>query len=102
MSCLLSSPFSLKESHTGDYLAEEVEQCLKTYGIADKVHSTIICHSSSITYCLYSKILGQACDNASNNDTLISELEFRLANGQNGTHTRIRCICHILNLVVKV
>ncbi|KAH8109049.1 hypothetical protein DFH11DRAFT_1516039, partial [Phellopilus nigrolimitatus] len=46
-------------------------------------------------------ILGIVCDNASNNDTLISQLELAL-NGQNGVHTRIRCFAHILNLVVKV
>ncbi|PPQ84241.1 hypothetical protein CVT26_013046 [Gymnopilus dilepis] len=73
---------TLKASHTGKYLAEELEKCLRKYGIAEK-------------------ILGQACDNATNNDTLLAELEFRIPSGAHGTHTRIRCICHILNLVVK-
>jgi hypothetical protein len=32
---------------------------------------------------------------------MVAELEM-LLDGPNGTHTRIRCMCHILNLVVKV
>ncbi|KAH8109784.1 hypothetical protein DFH11DRAFT_1515225, partial [Phellopilus nigrolimitatus] len=47
------------------------------------------------------QILGVVCDNASNNDTLISELELAL-DSHNGSHTRIRCFAHVLNLVVKV
>ena len=51
---------------------------------------------------LLSQILGQACDNASNNDTMLSALEALNPESMSGVHTRIRCICHILNLVVKV
>lgn len=46
------------------------------------------------------KILGVVCNNASNNDTLVSQLELELL-GQNGVRTRIRCFAHILNLAVK-
>lgn len=42
------------------------------------------------------------CDNASNNDTTVSELEYLIPDSPSGSHTRIRCVCHILNLVVKV
>jgi hypothetical protein len=49
-----------------------------------------------------SQILGQACNNASNNDTMLAELEFLIPDGVSGVHTRIHCICHIINLVVKV
>lgn len=42
------------------------------------------------------------CDNASNNDTVVSELEMLMPDAVSGSHTRIRCICHIFNLVVKV
>ena len=42
------------------------------------------------------------CDNASNNDTLLSVLESLCPESASGVHTRIHCICHILNLVVKV
>jgi len=48
------------------------------------------------------QILGQACDNASNNDTMLSALEALNPESMSGVHTRVRCICHILNLVVKV
>ncbi len=71
----------LCESHTGKYLSKSLVGCLREYGI-DK------------------KILGVVCDNASNNDTLVSELELELG-GQNGRRTRIRCFAHILNLAVK-
>lgn len=40
------------------------------------------------------------CDNASNNDTMVTELES--LGGMNSAQTRVRCFCHILNLVVKV
>lgn len=47
------------------------------------------------------QILAITGDNASNNDTLVSELEFML-NGANSTATRVRCFAHVLNLIVKV
>jgi hypothetical protein len=47
------------------------------------------------------KILGLTLDNASNNNTLVEELE-DLLEGYEGSSTRIRCFAHILNLVVKV
>lgn len=71
----------LSESHTGRYLSDRLVECLKDFGIEKK-------------------ILGVVCDNASNNDTLVSELEIELL-GQNGMQTRIRCFAHILNLAVK-
>ena len=47
-------------------------------------------------------ILGQACDNASNNDMMLSALEALNLESMSSVHTCIQCICHILNLVVKV
>lgn len=47
------------------------------------------------------QILGIVCDNASNNDTLMTNLEFDLGEHV-GPLTRIRCFAHIINLVVKV
>ena len=46
------------------------------------------------------KVLAVVCDNAANNDTLITELE--LLGSPVSSETRIRCFAHILNLVVKV
>ena len=45
------------------------------------------------------KIVTIVCDNASNNDTMIKELDLE---GFRGTGGRIQCFPHILNLSVKV
>jgi len=92
----------LKKNHMGKYLAEELEKCLKEFGISNRVRQQY--RRKSIIDCLnlISQILGQVCDNASNNDTMLTELEFLIPNGASGVHTHIRCICHIINLVVKV
>lgn len=81
MTSMILDFVKLCKSHTGRYLADELVACLKDFGIEDK-------------------ILGVVCDNASNNDTLVSHLEIKLC-GQNGVRTRIRCFAHILNLAVK-
>jgi hypothetical protein len=47
------------------------------------------------------QILAFTADNASNNNTLVDELE-DLLDGFQGSLTRVRCFAHILNLVVKV
>jgi hypothetical protein len=70
------------KAHTGVYLAGRVLECLRTYGIQKR-------------------ILGITLDNASNNNTLVSELG-DLLHGYQGSLTRIHCFAHILNLVVKV
>lgn len=76
--CVLSR---LVKSHTGEYLAEELRTCLERYGISKKMLSLV-------------------ADNASNNNTLVVELES--LGGINSAATRVRCAAHILNLVVKV
>lgn len=53
------------------------------------------------TYGIEKKILAITCDNASNNDTLVTELEVLLG-GANSERTRVRCFAHVWNLVVKV
>jgi hypothetical protein len=71
------------KSHTGDYLALKLSETLKTYKMAEQA-------------------LGVAMDNASNNDTMISELEHLLPpTAIAGPSTQIRCFGHILNLAVK-
>ena len=47
------------------------------------------------------QILSIVADNASNNDVLIARLG-ETPGGINGIHTQIRCLAHIVNLVVKV
>ena len=46
------------------------------------------------------QILSITCDNATNNDKMIDELELLLEDFP-GTANRARCFTHILNLVVK-
>jgi len=48
------------------------------------------------------QILDQACDNASNNNMMLSALEALNPESMSGVHTCVWCTCHILNLVVKV
>ena len=43
---------------------------------------------------------GIAADNATNNDTIVAELES--LHGANTVRTRIRCWAHVWNLIVKV
>ncbi|KAJ3505977.1 hypothetical protein NMY22_g17397 [Coprinellus aureogranulatus] len=71
----------LTKAHTGHYLASRLAECLQEFGIDDRV-------------------MGFTGDNASNNDTLVSELEVLLPNFR-GDVSRVRCACHILNLVAK-
>ena len=70
------------QGHTGVYLAGIVAECLQSFDIQNK-------------------ILGIALDNASNNDTMVSELA-ELLPGFQGHAARTRCACHVFNLVVKV
>ena len=46
------------------------------------------------------KILSMTCNNASANDAMMDELEFMLAHFK-GQTTRVRCVLHVGNLVVK-
>ncbi len=47
------------------------------------------------------QVLSVVCDNASNNNMMMDQLELEIG-GQLGIQTHIRCFAHILNLVVKV
>jgi hypothetical protein len=57
---------------------------------------------SSVSCLSLSQILSLVADNASNNDTLVKELETLLPEAPFTEQHRIRCFGHILNLVVKV
>ncbi|KAF5317564.1 hypothetical protein D9619_013219 [Psilocybe cf. subviscida] len=69
------------KAHTGVYLAARVTECLQDFKI-DK------------------KVLALTCDNASNNNTMVRELDILLPSFQ-GTKTQVRCFAHVLNLVAK-
>ncbi|KAF8582451.1 hypothetical protein K439DRAFT_1310308, partial [Ramaria rubella] len=62
----------LMKPHTGTYLAEKLVECLKSYGIQDK-------------------ILGMVADNASNNNTILDALELELE-GFQGSMACIWCM----------
>ncbi|KAH8930555.1 hypothetical protein BT69DRAFT_1196534, partial [Atractiella rhizophila] len=62
----------LTASHTGKYLAERIAGTLKRFGIDGKV-------------------LGMVGDSASNNDTMITELNQLLPNFK-GTEYQVRCL----------
>jgi hypothetical protein len=47
------------------------------------------------------QVLALVCDNASNNDTMVEELQV-LVPSFRGQTTHVQCFAHILNLVVKV
>lgn len=91
----------LSKGHTGQYLANQLSNCLEEFGISNNV----CCHdiSQRVSGSLHQHLclLFRSFDNASNNDTMLAELE-TLMEGNHGVHTWIHCICHIFNLVVKV
>lgn len=66
--------------HTGDSLAEEVAQIITEWGIGGQLGYFVT-------------------DNASNNDTCMEALAEEF--GFNHKHRRLRCIGHIINLVVR-
>ncbi|RDB30988.1 hypothetical protein Hypma_000159 [Hypsizygus marmoreus] len=69
------------KAHTGHYLAGHIAECIHEYGIQKK-------------------IMALTLDNASNNLTLTNELQV-LIPSFHGQKTRVRCLAHILNLMVK-
>lgn len=81
-------PFSLlldfveiPRSHTGLNLALEFARILREFGIENK-------------------ILSVTCDNASNNDAMVRELEAQL-DAFAGPASLTRCFLHVINLVAK-
>ena len=86
------------KAHTGTYLAARIVECLHEYGIQQKVRRSYTTVIKSLTI---PQILSLVCDNASNNDTMVKELEVLLPSFK-GQRMHVRCFAHILNLVVKV
>ncbi len=71
----------LSKRHTGYNLAQACASVLKEFGIAHK-------------------LLAITCDNASNNDTMVTQMSKDIP-AFKGASMRVRCFAHILNLVVK-
>ncbi|KAH0634432.1 hypothetical protein KY290_037845 [Solanum tuberosum] len=72
-------------SHKGEDMANEIMKCLRDWGL-DKIFTITV-------------------DNASSNDVTVKELSKiftkRGINFMNGEHLHVRCMAHILNLVVQ-
>ncbi|KAF5370312.1 hypothetical protein D9758_006880 [Tetrapyrgos nigripes] len=73
--------FEIAESHSGENLARAFGDMLVEFGIEHK-------------------LLSVTCDNASNNDTMITSLAERIETFA-GAPSRTRCFGHIINLVAK-
>ncbi|GLB40642.1 hypothetical protein LshimejAT787_0805130 [Lyophyllum shimeji] len=71
----------LPRSHTGLALAEAFTNVLKEYGIAEKK-------------------LACVCDNATPNDVMVDSFDQWIPNDP-GQANRVRCFCHVINLVSK-
>lgn len=68
-------------AHTGENLATALNQCLEEFNLS-------------------ARVLTVTSDNASNNDTMVRELELLLPHFR-GQECQVRCIAHVLNLVAK-
>ncbi|XP_070050407.1 zinc finger BED domain-containing protein RICESLEEPER 2-like [Nicotiana tomentosiformis] len=72
-------------SHKGEDMANGIGRCLREWGI--------------------NKIFTVTVDNASSNDVIVKELSKQLTkmgtNLMNGNHLHVRCMAHIMNLVVQ-
>ncbi|THU99618.1 hypothetical protein K435DRAFT_615490, partial [Dendrothele bispora CBS 962.96] len=71
----------LRKRHTGIYLAQKVIESLRDYGIENS-------------------IFGLIGDNHSSNDKMIKSLETMLIDCPAGASSRVRCMGHVVNLVI--
>ncbi|RXW14793.1 hypothetical protein EST38_g11056 [Candolleomyces aberdarensis] len=80
--CMLLDIVELSVSHSGVNLAAAFVDILRSYGIEHK-------------------LLSVTCNNASSNDTMINEIA-KLILSYPGAVNRVRCLAHVVNLVVKI
>ena len=85
------------QSHSGVNLAEAFAAIVEEFRISDKVVSST--GIRQISYSLGEKVLGITCDNASNNDAMVAELEDLVPGFSRVNHTR--CFLHVNNLVAR-
>jgi hypothetical protein len=86
-------------SHSGLNLAAAFATVLEEFGISDKARITY-CNDQHGHHLPETQILSITCDNASNNDTMIDDLE-DLVKGFSGAPNRTRCFAHIINLIAQ-
>ena len=84
-------------SHTGVNLARAFVGILRDFGIADRVSNDIQMGKSNASESF--QILAVTCDNASNNNVMLREMEKRLPKYSSKNH--VRCFLHIVNLIAK-
>ena len=72
----------LQTTHTGENITKEIVDILSSYNIIDKIGYFTL-------------------DNASNNDTAMAAIAKSLKFAGNGPEHQVRCIGHIINLIVK-
>ncbi len=78
--------FCVIDSHRGDEIAREIEDCLRPWGLCEKLFTVTV-------------------DNASSNDVACANLkEMLIANGsaiKESENLHMRCVAHIANLIVS-
>ena len=90
------------ESHTGEYLAGVIADCLKRFGIQEKVgYRFQLEQAISLKIDVHWQFHTICMDNASNCDTTASELPKYIPSFR-GDLSRSRCFPHTVNLVAKV
>ncbi|KAJ3558298.1 hypothetical protein NM688_g1007 [Phlebia brevispora] len=91
----------LTQAHTGKYLAEKLEECLKVYHIEKRYQSISSCLAAVLLlHMVIAQLLAITMDNASNNDIVAKQLGD--LDGMCSSLTRIWCFGHVWNLTVKV
>ena len=95
---MLLNIVEVARSHSGLNLATAFAKILDDFGISDKVSHYFEKKSRPLT--VDAQILSITCDNALNNDTMITELT-NLLDEFPGPVNQTRCFMHVLNLVVK-
>ena len=101
MKALILDFIRLDESHTGEYLASKLSDCLQAFNIKEKVYVyslTCVCLTDTTL-----QVLSIVTDNAANVVKMFSYLdEQQKGRVMLGSTTRVMCILHILNLVCQV
>ncbi|KAG6874263.1 hypothetical protein C0992_007896 [Termitomyces sp. T32_za158] len=87
-----------KDGTVNEWLLDIVEVARRHSGVALAVEFTKILDDFGVV----DKVLSVTCDNATNNNVMILEMELNDALKRfNGQSSRVRCFAHVVNLVAK-